>query len=221
MAPAEDALVEAPALHRQVYLRLREAILTGELEAGERIAVSALAERFGVSAMPVRDALRQLEQEGIVETSMRRWTRVVALDPALVGEIVPLVSLLEQYAIRTAPELRSASVDEVARANDAFGRAVADGDAAGFIRADTEFHDALVALAGNESLERLLRDARTRIRLLRGRVVPLTAADGSVAEHDEIVAALRAGDRERACAALRRNWERGLDRYRTHRDEDA
>lgn len=212
----DGRLVEAPALHQQVYERLREAILAGEIRAGERIAAADLAERLGVSTMPVRDAIRLLEQEGLVETAARRWTRVVTLDPALVEELVPIFVLLEQYAIRSAPRLDGPPLEAMARANVALREAVAADDVAGCIRADTEFHDALVALPGNESLERIVRDARSRIRLLRASVVGFTARDGSAAEHDEIVDSLRAGDRERACRALQLNWDRGLERYREH-----
>jgi DNA-binding GntR family transcriptional regulator len=207
------SLVEAPALRDQVYERLREAILTGELGPGARISPSVVAERFGVSAMPVRDALRLLEQEGLVETAARRWTRVVRLDPALVEELVPLVSLLEQYAVTSATELDEEALARMEAANREFAQAIERADDAACIRADTDFHDALVASGGNASLDRALRDARNRIRLLRAQVLRTQAAGASVRDHEAILAALRAGNRDDACAAIRANWERGVDRY--------
>lgn len=210
----DDSLVAAPALREQVYERLREAILTGELGPEERLSPVALAERFGISTMPVRDALRVLEQDGLVETAARRWTRVVRPDASLVDEIVPLVALLEEYAIRSMKPPGAEALGRMERANREFAAAVEAGDDVRCIRADTDFHDALVAAAANASLERALRDARGRIRLLRAHVLRSSTASDSIAEHDEVLAALRSGDRERAVGALRRNWERGLDRYR-------
>jgi DNA-binding GntR family transcriptional regulator len=125
--------------------------------------------------MPVRDALALLEQDGLVETAARRWTRVVELSPALVEELVPLVSLLDQYAISSAPVVSKEALDRLRIANETFAAAIASGDVTAYIHADTEFHDALVELAANRSLERALRDARTHIRLLR---VPRTRRPG-------------------------------------------
>jgi DNA-binding GntR family transcriptional regulator len=70
--------------------------------------------------MPVRDALALLEQDGLVETAARRWTRVVELSPALVEELVPLVSLLDQYAISSAPVVSKEALDRLRIANETF-----------------------------------------------------------------------------------------------------
>jgi DNA-binding GntR family transcriptional regulator len=207
-------LVEAPALSDQVYERLRDAILRGELAPGERIAAAAVAERLGISTMPVRDALRRLEQDGLVESRARRWTRVVRLEPSLVEEVVPLACLLEQYALSSAPALDEARLDRMRAANAEFSAAVAAGDVVAAIEADTRFHGALVALAANASLERALRDLRTRVTLLRARVLELERASASARDHDEIVAALARGDREEAARWLAVNWERGITRFR-------
>ena len=143
----------------------------GELAPGERISPAEVGRRFGVSAMPVRDALRLLEQDGLVEMASRRWTRVVELSLEQAQELVPLVSLLEQYAVSNATAASDENLERLRRANEAFRRAIEDSDAAALVRADAEFHDTLVELAANASLVRALRDARTRIRLFRPQVV--------------------------------------------------
>src|SRR4051812_9253529 len=94
-------LVEAPPLREQVYSRLRDSILTGELQSGARLSPAGLAESFGVSTMPVREALRLLEEDGLIETSPRRWTRVASPDPGLADEIYPVIAVLEDFALRT------------------------------------------------------------------------------------------------------------------------
>ncbi len=213
-AGAEERLVEAPELRAQVYERLRDAILTGELPAGSRVSPIEVAGRFGISTMPVRDALRHLEQDGLVETSARRWTRVVELDPDTVEEIVPLLLVLERHAILSAPELSGEILDRMRHANDDLRRAIADGDVARRIDADARFHDAVVELARNPSLERMVRDARARIRLLRVHAMRGELPHESVAEHEGIVERLATGDRQGAAALVGANWKRGLELVR-------
>ena len=210
-------LFEAPALRAQVYERLRDAILAGDLSAGERISPVAVARRFGVSTMPVRDALRLLEQEGLVETAARRWTRVVELTPSLVEEIVPIISLLEQYALKSARSFSPQVIAKMHSANEEFARAIEAGDVVRAIDADAVFHEALVELAGNPSLERALRDARTRIRLLRAEVLRPELAAASVADHEKIIALVSKADGRGAAQLVASNWERGLERFRAKR----
>jgi DNA-binding GntR family transcriptional regulator len=207
-------LTEAPALRSQVYDRLREAILSGELAPGERISPAEVGRGFGVSAMPVRDALRLLEQDGLVEMASRRWTRVVELSLEQAQELVPLVALLEQYAVSNATAAGDENLERLRSANEAFRRAIDDSDAAALVRADAEFHDTLVELAANASLVRALRDARTRIRLFRPQVVRPELAADSVSDHQRIIACLEAGDFSGAADAVGENWRRSLDRFR-------
>ena len=208
-------LAEAPALRSQVYDRMRDAILSGALAPGERISPAEVGRRLGVSAMPVRDALRLLEQDGLVEMASRRWTRVVELTPEQVQELVPLVSLLEQYAVSNATATSDGILERLRRTNEAFETAIGDGDAAALIKADAEFHDTLVELAANASLVRALRDARARIRLLRPQVVRPELAAESVSDHERVIACLESGDFAAAAAAVGENWQRALDRLRT------
>lgn len=216
--PTTDPLAQAPAFREQVYERLREAILAGELAPGENLSPARIARSFGVSTMPVRDALRVLEQDGLVETAARRWTRVVDLDPALVEEIVPLVSLLEQYAVSSAGSVSADALADLRRTNAAFAEAVAGGDLAACVQTDTAFHEGLVHLAGNRSLERALRDAWAHVRLLRTRVLRPSFASESVADHERIIERLEEGDREGAARCVGENWGRGLERYRARAD---
>lgn len=195
-----------------MYDRLRDAILAGELAPGTRISPVEVGRELGVSAMPVREALRLLEQDGLVETASRRWTRVVELDPQQVAQLVPIVSLLEQYAVSTAGPVDDVLLEELRATNDAFLAAAEAGDARACIGADAAFHDLLVRAAANSSLERALRDGRARVRLLRPVVVRPELAAQSFADHDEIVEALAAGDAVGAAAAVERNWGRALER---------
>lgn len=205
-----DRLIEAPALRDQVYARLREAIITCELGPGARISPGEVAARYGVSTMPVRDALQLLEQEGLVETSARRWTRVVEIDSSTVAEAAPLVALLEQYALVSAPRPSVEQIGSLRSANSLYADALESGNVGALITADAEFHDALVGLAGNPTLERAVRDARTRLHLFRARVIRPDVSVGAAEEHERVIASLEAGDLAGALQATVDNWERGL-----------
>jgi DNA-binding GntR family transcriptional regulator len=212
-----DALVEAPSLRSQVYERLREDILTGRLAAGERISPAETARRFGVSQMPVRDALALLEQDGLVETAARRWTRVVTLSPELVEELLPLVAVLEQFAVSSAPSIPAEALDRMRAANEQMQEAIEAGDATSYIGADAIFHDTLVEIAPNHSLERALREARTQIRLLRPQVLKPDDGVASLVDHRKIIECLERGDQEAAATAVAENWTRGIELTRSSR----
>jgi DNA-binding GntR family transcriptional regulator len=134
-----------------------------------------------------------------------------------VEELVPLVSLLEQYAVSSAATISDDGLAQLRGANAALAAAIDAGDVMASVEADTRFHDTLVELAANRSLERALGDARIRIRLLRPQVIRLDDALKSVGDHEEIVELLELGDREGAARAVDENWRRGLDRFRSTR----
>jgi len=214
---AAGGLIEAPSLRDQVYMRLREAILAGELVEGDRISPAKVAAGFRISTMPVREALRLLEQDGLVETAARRWTRVVRINRGLVEELIPLIALLEGFAVESAQNPKADHFAALRRANDDFARAIEARDALAALRADTEFHCTLVAMADSAALERALVDARTRIQLLRAELMRVDRGAESVAQHEQIIAALNAGDRVEAARLVRANWQRSLEDFRATR----
>src|SRR5436190_24084875 len=125
--PVPDA---APTLKRtlareQIYAELRDWILDGILVPGERLHDMALAEQLGVSRTPVREALRRLEDEGLIETSPNRWTRVAPLDLVEAGSLYPIISNLEQLALDLAIDaLDDSELEEMERANQRLAAAL-------------------------------------------------------------------------------------------------
>jgi DNA-binding GntR family transcriptional regulator len=217
-------LIDPPSLGAQVYERLRHQLLAGDLRSGDSLSVAELAKRFSVSAMPIRDALKMLEQDGLVETSPRRRTRVVQVEPTELLELVPLLSTLEQFALVSASDLDMSLLGDLEQAMEDFGRAATRGDAAAASEADVVFHGILIRMMRNASLERILRNAKTRImfiriQVLRPRISPgvdpqlVAAMLASHGDHVAIVAALRGDDRAGAAAALGQNWSRSLLRF--------
>jgi DNA-binding GntR family transcriptional regulator len=135
--PAQPALVAndvlAPAsLVELAVQRLRSEILSGALVPGERLIEEQLTRRFGTSRAPLREALRLLGQQGLVEHLPRRGVRVTELSPRDVDELFSLREVLERFAVQTAPPVPDPlALAELANRLDAMQRAAATGAALG------------------------------------------------------------------------------------------
>jgi DNA-binding GntR family transcriptional regulator len=190
-------------LGRQIRDGLVRRIVSGELEPGERLVETRLAEEYGTSQAPVREALRELEAIGMVETRPRRGTFVRHFIQQTLRESYVVRAALEEAATRLAMPAGTLPV-EALRAEVAAMRAAATrGDTQAVGSASVSFHRHVIAAAGNELLrlawEALQIEARTAVTLLA------VAPDlGEVAqEHEELLAALLSGDLATACRLTR------------------
>ena len=189
------------------YHDLRDWILDGTLAPGERLHDVALAERLGVSRTPVREALQRLEDEDLVETSPNRWTRVAPLDPAIAGDLYPIIWRLETLALELAAfELDEPELDQMERANRQLLTALDAGDASGASTADYDFHRVFIDRCGNEELTAILQAAKVKLRRLEIHYFSSLASRDSVAEHTAVLTALELGDIEGATRAIEANW---------------
>jgi DNA-binding GntR family transcriptional regulator len=211
---------EVPHLREQVYERLRRAIINGEMGPGERLTVSTIAQRLGVSTMPVREAIRLLEDEGLVETSARRWTRVATVSIEEAEEFYPLIGVLEEFAVVTGKPATRERLKRLRQANAALQRAASAEDVLGCIKADEQFHSALLESCTNGTLLRTIAEFKARMGLLEGAFYR-DSADRSTQQHRDIIAALEQGDLALAGARVRGNWESGLEVARGHAQGSA
>jgi DNA-binding GntR family transcriptional regulator len=202
----------APTLKRtlareQIYAELRGWILSGVLAPGERLHDMALAEQLGVSRTPVREALRRLEDEGLIQTAPNRWTRVAPLDLADAGNLYPIISKLEQFALDLAIDaLDDSELEEMERANRRLAAALEAEDAAAATAADFEFHQIFIDLCGNPELVSILSDAKLKLRRIELHYFGRFASRESTVEHAALVNALELGDFDAAAAAIEANW---------------
>jgi DNA-binding GntR family transcriptional regulator len=153
-------------LRGQAVEMLRASIVAGELEPGEIYSAPALAERLGVSATPVREAMLDLANDGLVQPVRNRGFRVVVVDEDALDEISELRQMLEVPAM--AKVVARAGDDELAALFAKVHRiesAAARSDAAEFLLADRDFHLGLLILAGNTRLVRLVGQLRNQTRL--------------------------------------------------------
>jgi DNA-binding GntR family transcriptional regulator len=199
------APLERRNVREQVAEALRAAMVAGEMRPGVVYSAPALAERFGVSATPVREAMLDLAKEGLVTAVRNKGFRVTALSDRDLDEITELRALIEVPTVRTIAESDAATRAKSLRPlADAIVTAAERRDILGYIEADQAFHLELLALAGNAQLVGVVRDLRHRSRLYgvpalaeRGELVP------SAREHVELLDAVVRRDAGAATELMR------------------
>ena len=175
---------------------IRELIITGELTAGQQLRQRDLAQRFGVSQTPVREAMRRLESEGLVIGDTHRGFTVVTPDDGPVEENFQIRAALESLgASLAACKIDEAGLGELERLNDRI-RALADEDPR-YAELNREFHFTLYQYSRSPLLMSLMRLLWASLH--GGPRVLRTHAE-SASQHDAILAALRAGDGDAASA---------------------
>jgi DNA-binding GntR family transcriptional regulator len=208
VVPAQSIKPDAPirSLHEHIYLTLRDDITEGRIRPGERLVELALAERFGVSQGPVREALRRLGQEGLLVTQPRRGTRVRELTLAEIDDIFEMRAELESWAARRFVARRTpASCAALVEAFAALEEAGRTANATTVVDRDLELHAALCAGAGSPLLLSTWRSIIIQWRGMRTIVASQNRSDarGTVESHRHVVASLLEGDAGEAAAEVR------------------
>lgn len=194
------------ALYQEVAERLRQLIFSHELAPGTWVDEQALADNYGISRTPLREALKVLASEGLVTLKPRRGCYVTEISERDLDEIFAVMALLEgQCAQATAQKATDADLDRLRAIHAGLEKAAAAEDINGFFESNQAFHLALQEIADNRWLKHAIEDLRRVIKLSRhhslfgeGRL------EQSLAEHREILAALtarRADDAERLMRA--------------------
>lgn len=189
----------------QVAGALREAILAGSLAPGTSLREVALAGRFAVSRATVREAIRALVAEGLVQHSMHRGAVVAEPTPDDVVDVYRARAAVEVAAAGAVPQASRADLDDLGEALRAMERAFAGGDWHGTTEADLAFHRRLVALAGSPRLDGFYAHLQGELRLvllLADRDAP---DEGKVAEHRRMLDLAERGDVEGLRVAVSRH----------------
>ena len=199
-----------PSLKAEIAAALRSQILEGALRPGQRVIEPELAQRFGASKTPVREALQELVAEGLVEVLPKKGYRIRAMDAADLLEILDLRAVLEAHAAARAA--RTADAEAVQRLRE---RWEAQRDATGLeplertLRA-RDFHAEISRIADSGRLRAVL-DGLHREMVRAHHVLPELrwhlAEDIELREHREILEAVAAGEPERSAQAMRTHLE--------------
>jgi DNA-binding GntR family transcriptional regulator len=186
--------------------QLRNAILSGALPPGTRLIQLDLAAQFGVSRMPVRQALMALEREGLVKTDAWRGSIVAPLDPDTIRDMYTFRGILERHVARALAGRRDFDASELHDVIAAGRKATMGGDYQRLIDLDLKFHTYLYEVFGNRILLDVMRGHWIHIR----RVMALTLRVAEYRrrvwdQHASILKAIEAGDVEQAGALAERH----------------
>jgi len=193
---ASQATEEGVTKQEPVYRAVRERILSGAYGPGYRVVIDALAGEFGVSALPVREAIRRLEAEGLVIFRPNAGAHVAPADPGLFDEEMTVLAVLEGYATAlAATKLGKAEIKRLSGLTDQMVAAIERLDPLSFGRLNQEFHAIIYEHCPNAALVDLLRDVARRLDAIRRTVfvqIPYRGAE-SVAEHRRLIDLIASG----------------------------
>lgn len=199
---------------------LRDALANGTYGAGERLTAARLAKELGLSMTPVREALIELANEGLVEISPHRGARVAEIGPMQLSEVYQARSILEPAATRIAvPQLDAKAIAELRRLHGEFVAAAERRDAAALLSINETFHFTIYDAAASPLLNRLIRTVwssspNDTFRLIPGR------AERSVKEHTAILRALGSGNAKRAEDLMRSHINDSLNMIMSFKKSD-
>jgi DNA-binding GntR family transcriptional regulator len=206
--------IERASLHNVVISRIRDMIIEGYLAVGERIHEGQLCEQLGISRTPLREALKVLASEGLVELFPNRGAVVYRLTRKDACDMMDVLAHLEQMAAPlTCQNASDEEIGEVGRLHDEMLEFYAAHDRLCYFKLNQQIHSRLIALSGNESLylvHDILQTRMKRIRFMGDRTEETWAA--AVADHEKMMAALKARDGQQLSTAMvdhiTRSWER-------------
>ncbi len=193
------------ALYQEVAERLRQRIFSHELKPGTWVDEQALADQYGISRTPLREALKVLASEGLVTLKPRRGCYVTEISERDLDEIFDIMALLEgQCARKTAELARAPDLESLTAIHARLEDAARNSDINGFFEANQAFHRTLQEISDNHWLLHVIEDLRKVIKLSRHHsLFSEGRLEQSLAEHRAILGALRARDPEAAEARMR------------------
>jgi DNA-binding GntR family transcriptional regulator len=204
---AVQSVTDRLSLRETVADSLRAALVAGQMRPGVVYSVPSLAEQFGISPTPVREAMLDLAKEGLVEPVRNKGFRVTELTQKDLDDITQLRALIEVPIVAQLAAVADPAAIERLRAP---AQAIVDGAEAGdliaYVEADRQFHLSLLELAGNPHLVNVVRDLRARSRLFGlERLLEQERLTASALEHLELLDALLERDVERTEEIMHRH----------------
>lgn len=207
---ASNSLIPTRALYIEVAELLRQRIYSRQLAPGSWIDEMKMAEEFGISRTPLREALKVLASEGLVTMKVRRGAYVTEVSEKDLRDVYHLLSLLESDA--TASVAAQASVDDIAQLQALHQELVAaTSDPDLFFAVNEQYHLKILALCDNRALTQVVSDLRKLMKLNRHQSLFKTGRiEDSLQEHHAIMQAIVARQPEAARQAVRAHFANGL-----------
>ena len=191
-------------LREVVYLTLRKAILKEKLKPGDRLMENTIANKIGVSRTPVREAIRMLQQDGLVEMIPRKGAHVANISTQDLTDVLELRKSLERLALAKAcVNITAEQIKELKIAEYLFEKVISEKDFTKIAEADEKFHDVIMGASGNAKLVEILGELREQMYRYR---LEYLKQDGMLEfitnEHNAIIKAVSIGDAKAAIEAL-------------------
>ena len=207
-----DRLINRP-LYEDVAERLRAQIFAHELAPGSWLDEQSLAQQFGISRTPMREAIKVLASEGLVTTKMNRGAYVTEVDRRDLEQIFTVLSLLEGQAEKeTASKATEEELNLLDDLHHRLEKAAADRDVEQFFEINVKFHELIQDIASNKWMNGVIADLRKVLKLQRRDSLTRTGRlQNSLLEHREILQAILKRDPTAAEAAMRKHLARGLE----------
>jgi len=182
-------------LRESIVDMIRTEIVKGDLRPGERISEQNLAERFGISRTPIREAIRQLDSEGFLTVIPRRGAIVSPITEKDVREFYTLKGVIEGYAARIATSrLTDREIDRMEELNCQLGKYSAQGNVRRMFKAHNEFHEIFVRACGNEKLYQITKNLVQQFQRFRIALSIFGGVSQSVEQHHKIIEAFKKRD---------------------------
>ena len=202
--PPAEAAISRPRLHDEVTARLRDLIVENQLRPGERVPELEIAARLGVSRTPIREALKVLAAEGLVEMQPLRGAIVRAFSAKDAQDMLRVIALLEEFAAREACSAPQERIDAVLAMHAQMREHFHKRERQPYFALNQRFHEEVVALAANDTLSSTHAALAQRMRRIRyvGNSVPDNWG-AAMAEHEAMAQALAARDADAMAQAMR------------------
>lgn len=200
-----------------VFNTLRQAILRGEMEPGERLMEIQLAQKLGVSRTPIREAIRKLELEGLVIMIPRKGAEVAHITEKDMRDVLEVRSTLEELAVTLAIQnATDEKIEELRAANKVFESAVVSKDVVNIVDTDVKFHDILYSMTDNARLIQIINNLSEQMYRYRLEYVKDARTHSIlISEHNDIIREIKDKNVDVARKVIRQhinNQEKGIIR---------
>ncbi len=203
----KELIVEKRSLSEQIYESIKSMILRGELKGGDRIPEETLANEFGVSRTPIREAIRRLDEYGIVKLIPRSYAEVVTMSDKEAKDVIQVRRELEILSIKLLVEKASKNdLKELKRLSNACKKEFQNNNTPKIFEADSLFHLAMAFRSGNNILFNTLERLDAKIQLIRlMNCVSQDKIKSNLDFHDEIISSIENKNIEKALNLIKKH----------------
>ena len=201
------------SLHAVVTERVRQLIVESKIQPGERVPELQISQDLGVSRTPIREALKVLASEGLVELLPLRGAIVKKFSTKDAADMLEVMSLIETFAAQKACKADQTEIDHILSLHEKMKLLYEKGKRPAYFDLNQKIHDGIVSMANNETLSMVHATLSKRMRSLRysGNNIPENWSD-ALAEHEEVAQALGLRDSKRIARAIQLHFANTIKR---------